>query len=367
MPLQAQQGKVGRQSTVRSVSPSVPASAGPPGRPSPHRDPSQSQHQSQFQSQPLSQFQSQPMSRLQSQPLSQLQSQPLIQLQSHLQPPLQAQPNASLQSHPQPLPESHLQTQSQSPAPGAMHHVGPPAQAPAPLVAEPPVHQQQQPTRAVHAKPVRKHVPLHQGIGLVKLQIPDAALDASVDCDQFSQQHGAPPFLVGKYADWPFSCLWPESPASQPPPLPSRSPSPISFSKTDPSPPKSSAPGHKQRQSAPDQQGMLPQQPASELSAAPAAAVVTKDLSDLPSATGLKVVSRSAERQAPKRLLDPTVGNKAPARPYAKMSGDAELHAEHAGSRHRCASATLLASAACKLHRMCTTSHRMCTTSRSVT
>jgi len=130
----------------------------------------------------------------------------------------------------------------------------------------------------------------------------------------------------------------------------------MSFSKTDPSPPKSSAPSHKQRQSAPDHQGMLSQQPASELSAASAAAVVTKDQSDLPSATGLKVVPRSAERQAPKRLLDPTVGNKAPARPYAKTSRDAELHAEHAGGRHRSASAALLASAACKLHRICTTS-----------
>ena len=108
---------------------------------------------------------------------------------------------------------------------------------------------------------------------------------------------------------------------------------------------------------------MLSQQPASELSAAPAAAVVTKDQSDLPSATGVKVVPRSAERQAPKRLLDPTVGNKAPARPYAKMSRDAELHVEQAGSRHRCASATLLASAACKLHRMYTG----CTTSCSIT
>ncbi|DBB13720.1 TPA: hypothetical protein ACH3X3_000731 [Trebouxia sp. C0006] len=325
-PKEEQQGKVGRQSTFRSVSPSVPGSAGPPGGPSPHRDPSQSQPQSQ----PLSQLQSQPLSQLPSKPLSQPQSQPLIQLQSHLQPPLQGQPHASLQSQPRPLPESHFQTQSHLPAPGAIFNVGLPVQAP-----ELPVYQQQQPTRPVHAEPVRKHVPLHQGIGRVKLRIPDADPDAAVDCDQFSQQHGAPPFLVAKYADWPFTCLWPENPASQPPPLPSRSPSPMSFSKTDPSPPKSSAPSHKQRQSAPDHQGMLPQQPASELSAAPAAAVMTKNQSDLPSATGLKVVPRSAERQAPKRLLDPTVGNKAPAHPYATKSRDAELHAEHAGGRHR--------------------------------
>ena len=236
-----------------------------------------------------------------------------------------------------------------------MHHVAPPAQAPAHLVAELPVHQQQQPIGSVRAEPVRKHVPLHQGKGLVKLRIPDAAPDASLDCDQFFQQRGAPPFLVAKYADWPFTCLWPESPASQPPPLPSRSPSPMSFSKTDSSSPKSSAPSHKQRQSAPDQQGMLPQQPALELSAAPAAAVVTKDQSDLPS-TGPKVVPRSAERQAPKRLLDPTVGNKAPPLPYAKKSRDAEPHTEQASGRHRCAPATLLASVACKLHRRCNTS-----------
>ena len=101
----------------------------------------------------------------------------------------------------------------------------------------------------------------------------------------------------------------------------------------------------------PDHQGMLPQQPPSELSATPA--VVTKDQSDLPSATGVKALPRSAERQAPKRLLDPTVGNKAPARPYSEKSRDAELHAEHTGGRHRCASATLK-SAACKLHRMLT-------------
>jgi len=206
-------------------------------------------------------------------------------------------------------------------------------------------------------------VPLHQGVGLVKLRIPDAAPDACLDRDQSSQQHGAPPFLVAKYADWPFTCLWPESPASQPPPLPSRSPSPMSFSKTDPSPPKSSAPSNKQRHIVPDQQGMLSQQPAFEWSAAPAAAVVTKGQSELPSATGLKVVARSAERQAPKRLLDPFVGNKALARPYAKVSRDAEPHAEQVDSRHRCAPATLLASAACKLHRMYTG----CTASCSVT
>lgn len=39
-------------------------------------------------------------------------------------------------------------------------------------------------------------------------------------------QEGAAPALVAKYSAWPFTCLWPESPPNQPPPLPSQSPSP---------------------------------------------------------------------------------------------------------------------------------------------
>ena len=212
--------------------------------------------------------------------------------------------------------------------------------------------QQQQHNVVAPAELCRKRVPLHQGVGLVKLCLPDYAATAPHDDSQSTQQRSALRMLVAKYADWPFGCLWPESPASQPPPLPSRSPSPTSLSKTDPFPLIPAAqPAQKALPSQPRHThagetlpGQTPQPPAVESDAAlPMKRAVP------PSVTRLEAASRSSGKQAPKRVLDPLVARSA----YGKRSRDAEPLSGQLDGRRRCEHTPLLALAPKICHTLC--------------
>ena len=293
-----------------SVSPLQPPSTSPPTLPSPH-------DQSHAQPQPHH----------------------WPQLQTHPQHQPQSQPQPEPYSDPHPHPQSYTRSQ---PITG-MPQLHPALQVMAQPLPEPPsipVPDVGLPQQRMMAEPVRKRVPLHQGMGLVKLNIPDQTPDITLHHSHSSQQHLAAPMLMAKYADWPFTCLWPESPASQPPPLPSRSPSPMSFLNTDPSPPKSAAqqapkvlplhPGSSQ------DQGKLPQQPADDSPGAVPAAGLPKDHLELPIPTaGLRAAPRSAEKQAPKRLLDPSVGHSGLDPPFVKRCRSAQPDFEPPGAHQR--------------------------------
>lgn len=216
----------------------------------------------------------------------------------------------------------------------------------------PQLHHQQQHNVVAHAELCRKRVPLHQGVGLVKLCLPDYAATAPHDDSQSTQQRSALRMLVAKYADWPFGCLWPESPASQPPPLPSRSPSPTSLSKTDPFP---LIPAQKALPSQPRHTyagetlpGQTPQPPAVESDAG-----LPMNHAMPPSVARMEAAHRSSGNQAPKRVLDPLVARSALDRAYGKRSRDAEPLSGQLGGRRRCEHTPLLALALKIWHTLC--------------
>ncbi|KAL3148324.1 hypothetical protein ABBQ38_013787 [Trebouxia sp. C0009 RCD-2024] len=162
------------------------------------------------------------------------------------------------------------------------------------------------PRQQAEPPPARVRVPLHKGVGLVRLCI-SAGPQTGSDGDK-PQQGAAASWLVAKYAAWPFTCLWPESPPSQPPPLPSQSPSPP------PMPPSNTGPAHRQ---PPTQQADTASQHVAygtdpavlSASHAPAAAATQQALAGSVAAAG--TVDRPSGKQAPKVLVEPTFVNSA--------------------------------------------------------
>lgn len=150
----------------------------------------------------------------------------------------------------------------------------------------------------------RVRIPLHKGVGLVKLCIPAGPQSGS---DRRPPQDAAVPLLVAKYSAWPFTCLWPESPQSQPPPLPSQSPSPP------PMPPTHPEPSHRPSDTQPARtvsrhvlHGTEPVAGAADFHR-PAAAVPQAQTAVAATA------HRPFGKQAPKVVLDPSVGPFQPA------------------------------------------------------
>ena len=195
---------------------------------------------------------------------------------------------------------------------------------------------QQQPRQV----PARVRVPLHKGVGLVKLCIPDG-----VPKESATLQQDAAPLLVAKYSAWPFTCLWPESPPSQPPPLPSQSPSPSPS--PPPMPPRNRNPSHQpcNTQAA----RTLPQRVADgSHHQAAAASEAHRAAAALPQTTQVAAPShRPSGKQAPKVLIEPSFVTSAledPLQPATKRQrgsmsvspDDGRFAAHRASSRYRC-------------------------------
>ena len=180
----------------------------------------------------------------------------------------------------------------------------------------------------------RVRIPLHKGVGLVKLCIPAGPQSGF---DRRPPQDAAVPLLVAKYSAWPFACLWPESPPSQPPPLPSQSPSPS----PPPMPPTHPVPSHRPSDTQPARtvsrhvpHGTEPVAGAADFHR-PAAAVPQAQTAVAATA------HRPFGKQAPKVLLDPSVG---PFQPASKRQrgavsvspDDGRFVGPHASSRYCC-------------------------------
>ena len=170
--------------------------------------------------------------------------------------------------------------------------------------------QQQQPQQL----PPRVRVPLHRGVGLVRLCIP-AGLPKGSD----PPPQDAAPLLVTKYSAWPFTCLWPESPTSQPPPLPSQSPSPDPS--PPPMPPRNWDPSHKPSNA---QAGRKASQHVADrtkhVAAAPDAHTATAASPQRAQAAMPATAHRPSGKQAPKVLIDPTYVSSALEGPFQPAS-----------------------------------------------
>ena len=185
---------------------------------------------------------------------------------------------------------------------------------------------QQQPPRL----PARVRVPLHKGVGLVRLCISAEPLKGS---DRLQQD--AAPLLVAKYSAWPFTCLWPESPPSQPPPLPSQSPSPP------PMPPTNRDPSHRPFTTQPGRRvSQLVADGVKHVAAAPDS---HKAATAVPQTA--QTALRPSGKQAPKVLIEPSfVHGDGPFQPASKRqrgnlsvsSDDGRFGAHRASSRYCC-------------------------------
>ena len=169
-------------------------------------------------------------------------------------------------------------------------------------------HQQLQGSMSPHQQqsqstPARVRVPLHKGVGLVRLCIP-----AGPPKEPDRSQQDAAPLLVAKYSAWPFTCLWPESPPSQPPPLPSQSPSPS----PPPMPPRNRDLSH--RPSDTQAVRTVSEPVADGTNLAVAASDSHRPAAALPQTAQAAVAAtahRPSGKQAPKVLIEPTFGKSA--------------------------------------------------------
>lgn len=212
----------------------------------------------------------------------------------------------------------------------------------------------------------RVWVPLHKGVGLVRLCI---SAEPNTGSHSNKPQQGAPasPWLVSKYAAWPFTCLWPESPPSQPPPLPSRSPSPP------PIPPSNTGHGPTHRQPHTQPATVISQRMAYGMDPqgfqAPSAA------EQQASASVAGSIHRPSGKQAPKVLMEPDFGNSAleePLQPASKRHrgglsrspDEGRPGGPHASSRYACQFLTCLIWKAhqtfYQLHTVCQSRHYAC-------
>ena len=159
----------------------------------------------------------------------------------------------------------------------------------------------------------RKTVPLHKGVGLVRLCIPDATPHDPDKLQQTAIRHDGVLPLLAKYSAWPFTCLWPESPPSQPPPLPSRSPT------VSPRPPSMPAAVYEPRLRAEDTPAARSlstngpshhtQQEQRAVAGNPEAAAAS---AALPGPPVVRPAHRASARQAPKHFIDPSLSQSAP-------------------------------------------------------
>ena len=192
---------------------------------------------------------------------------------------------------------------------------------------------QQQPPQL----PARVRVPLHKGVGLVRLCIP-AEPPKKLD----RPRQDAAPLLVAKYSAWPFTCLWPESPPSQPPPLPSQSPSPS----PPPMPPRNRDPSHRPSDTQPGRTASkLVADGFKHVAAAPDAYRAAAALPQTAPAAVAATALRPSGKQAPKVLIEPSFVHCAgPFQPASKRQrgnlsvspDDGRFGAHRASSRYCC-------------------------------